>query len=264
MCFDVFHVIFVCMQKILIANWKENPGTLPEAKKLFSGYKKIRFSKGVKVAVCPPVIFLPELVAPKSFALGAQDAFWEDKGAFTGEISPKMLKAVGVRYVIIGHSERRINLGETNKMVARKSRKVLDDGLVPVVCVGEGLPIRKRGIVAAKKFVLTQISKSLAEIQSGESVIVAYEPVWAISTNPGAIPDSPESAVEMIVAIRAELKKLGIKAKVLYGGSVKPENARGFLERKEIDGALVGGASLDPKSFKKIADTIKIKSKNNN
>ncbi|MEK7188101.1 MAG: triose-phosphate isomerase [Patescibacteria group bacterium] len=237
------------MQKLIIGNWKMNPGSLVEVKKLVQSLDKVKVGKNVSVAICPPFVYLPLLKT--KFTLGAQDAFGEEKGAYTGEISPSMLKNLGVEYVILGHSERRIHIGETDELIAKKIKGAMVAGLKVILCVGEPLAMRKKGMAASKKYVEGQLKKDLSLLKPKDrsKVIVAYEPIWAISTMPGAKPDSPEGAAEMIVSI----KKI-TKGKVIYGGSVNGANARGFLERKEIDGALPGGASLKPEEFRKIIE----------
>src|SRR5581483_9025911 len=204
------------MRKLIVANWKENPRSEAAARKLFAataaGRPKV---PGVDVVLCPPFIYLEELAAAfrkmspaakKSLTLGAQDVFWQEKGAFTSEIGPKMLRALGVRYAIIGHSERRKYLGETDAMVNRKIKLALQDGLAAIVCVGESLAVRKKGIAAARAFVKNQLKRDLAGVAgrgrgaagTSRNVIVAYEPIWAIGTGKN---DSPADAREMAAFI---------------------------------------------------------------
>ncbi len=239
------------MKKLVVANWKMNPASLNEVAKLISGLNKIQVEKNVEVVICPSFVHLP--LIKSQFSLGAQDVFVGEVGAFTGEVSPLMLKKLGVRYVIIGHSERRMNLGESDELIARKIESALRNNLQPILCVGESGGIRNKGFVMSKNFVLQQLKKDLSLVQSEQwkKVIVAYEPIWAISTMPGAKADSPEEAVKMI----SEIKKI-TNGKVLYGGSVNAKNSRDFLSCAEIDGALVGGASLNPGDFKKIVESV--------
>ncbi len=200
--------------------------------------------------ICPPFPFLASVEkALKHAALGAQDVFWKRHGAYTGEVSAPLLKKLGASYVIVGHSERRMHLHETDEEVNRKTLTALVHGLMPIVCVGEPKAVRKRGIQAAKKYVGSQIKKGLRHVHG--PVIVAYEPIWAIGTG---VPDKPEQSAEMITFIRKTVHAVSRVAPVacLYGGSVNPKNAHGFLSKKEIDGALVGGASLNGKSFQAI------------
>jgi len=241
------------MAKILIANWKSNPRDIKSAVKLAKAID------GKNVVIAPPFPFLEAIhkVIKKS-ALGAQNVFWAD-GPYTGEISADDLKALKVKYVIVGHSERRKNLKETDRMINLKVKEVIKSGLKVVLCVGEPLNIRKRGIKSAKNFVVKQLTKDLIGVgkKSGALLLVAYEPVWSISTEKGSKPDTPEDAVLMIEFIRGWLKKRGLKsAKVIYGGSVNKGNAESFLHKKGIEGALIGGASLRPLEFKKIKSSI--------
>ncbi len=241
------------MKKLLVANWKENPRTEAAAVKLFRDVAKIKPVKNVEVAVCPPLLYLGRIAAlrmrrgksARHVALGAQDVFWEEKGAYTSEIGPKMLRAQGVRYVIVGHSERRRWLKETDAMINKKIKRVLRDGLRVILCVGEPLAVRKRGIVAAKNFVVGQLKKDLVGVSSAARahLIVAYEPIWAIGTGRY---DAPEDAA----AVAAVIKRFA--PRVLYGGSVDGRNIRDYVQYKGIDGALIGGASLRAAEFKKM------------
>lgn len=237
------------MKKLIVGNWKMNPASLGAVKTLLASLEKIKVNKNVLVVICPPFIYLP-LIKTK-FSLGAQDAFEKPNGPFTGEVSAAMLKGVGVEYVILGHSERRIHLGESDLLIAQKVKGALEAGLKVILCVGESLVTRKKGIVVSQKFVIGQLKKNLSLIPQNQikEVVVAYEPVWAISTMPGAKPDSPEEAAKMITAI----KKV-TKGRVIYGGSVNSKNAASFLNHPEIDGALPGGASLKADEFKKIIE----------
>jgi len=272
------------MSKLLVANWKMNPLTEGGAIKLAKASDK----KGV--VVCPPFVFL-EAVGKvlKRAELGAQDVFW-DKGAFTpleisrskrlspsrqkresgfltgftGEVSVKELKTLGVKYVILGHSERRIKMGETDEMVNKKVIAALKAGLKVILCVGEptrGKMRNERGQTRkfAKQFVKNQLQKDLKSLGPKAyalmpRLIIAYEPVWAISTNKNAKNDTPEDAAEMIKFIKQVLapKAYVLAPKVLYGGSVSAKTIGGFLKQKEIDGFLVGGASLRPQEFGRI------------
>jgi len=235
--------------KLLIANWKLNPET---------SWAAIRLAKAVDkkgVVICPPFIFLTEIKKVlKRAALGAQDVFWEEKGAYTGEVSAAALRDLGVKYVIIGHSERRRWLRETDEMINKKVRAALGAGLKAILCVGEPLSVRRQGLATAKKFVKNQLKKDLKSISMSHvadrlSLIIAYEPVWAIGTGRA---DKPEETVEMAKFIKSQLPATGYRLPVLYGGSVNSLNARNFLQYKDINGALVGGASLNAKEFGKI------------
>jgi len=212
----------------------------------------------VEVVVCPPFTALRSVQtvidADKlKFGLGAQNCHWQPKGPFTGEISPPMLAKLDVGYVIVGHSERRSLFGESDEIVAKKVRAVLDHGMRPILCVGESLEQREAGETEA--VVTAQVRSGTAKVGSeeGERLVIAYEPVWAIGTGRNA---SPEDANSVAALIREELRhKLGDVAesiRILYGGSVKAGNAASFATQPHMDGALVGGASLDPEEFARI------------
>jgi len=229
--------------------------TVPEAEAFALQLKgAVAGLDGAEVAVCPSFTALAavaRVLRDTGIALGAQDVYWEDQGAFTGEISPVMLKDAGCRYVIIGHSERRQFFGETDDKVNRKVKAVLAYGLTPIMCVGETLAERDAGVT--ERVVRTQTVAGLADIGSEQAagLVIAYEPVWAIGTGKTA---SEEDAQQMIGFIRSLVKELygaGVAGgvRIQYGGSVKPGNAAGLMARPDIDGALVGGASLDVESF---------------
>ncbi len=210
-------------------------------------------SQGLCLAIFPPSIYLErarrsivELGISDKVSLGVQNVYHEDKGAFTGEISPSMALELGASYAILGHSERRALFGETSEFVGRKVSFCSQKGLRPVLCIGETLEDRDRGI--AWSVVEEQLSKGLVDLSDPSSLIVAYEPVWAIGTGRSA---SKDDAQEMCSDIRNWLiKKYDVRnIPILYGGSVKPENAGEFFSMNDIDGALVGGASLSAKSF---------------
>ncbi len=238
------------MQKLIVANWKMNPASLKEAVHLAKACDK------TEVVIAPPFVFLEAVSRVlKKASLGAQDVFWNGDGPWTGEISLRQLKGLRAKYVIIGHSERR-KLGETDEVIAKKVTAALKSGLTVMLCVGENWDVRKEGKKAAYDFVRRQIVKDLAvlkklKIGKFKKLIVAYEPVWAIGTGKN---DDPADAALMAGFIKetlaADLAAIG--SRVLYGGSVTGRNARGFLTLPEVDGVLVGGASLNPAEFKKI------------
>lgn len=237
-----------------------NPSSSKEAETLLRGVIHLsspRFSILPKVIILPPFLFLSNLKTiplPQGFFLGAQNVFWEDIGAFTGETSPLQLRSAGAKYVLIGHSERR-GLGETDEMVAKKILSAVKNGLTPILCVGEDRSIRKKGLAAAKKFVGGEIKKALKNLPAAKAdgeFLVVYEPVWAISSVSGGKSDSPDSAAEMLVFIKKTLGNRLKNLKILYGGSVNAKNAGEFLNRPDIDGALVGGASLRADEFAEI------------
>jgi triosephosphate isomerase len=237
------------MRRLLIGgNWKMNNG-IEETLKFASGIKERKLSmEGVDVFIAPPFTSLPEAV--KSFKgtgiqVGAQNLFWEDAGAYTGEISSVFLKELGVEWVIIGHSERRTYFGETNAAVRKKVEKALQKQLKVVICIGETEEEREEG--RAKEVVDKQIEEGLLGIEyEPENLAVAYEPVWAIGT--GKTPH-PQEAEEMHSIIREKLGSEGDRIRIMYGGSVKVHNIKEFITQKDIDGALVGGASLDIDGF---------------
>lgn len=212
-----------------------------------------------EVVVIPPFVDLTEVarvIKGTNILLGAQNMFWEEKGAYTGEISPVMLKEIGVTYVVIGHSERRQYFKETDEMVNKKVLSALSHDLKPIVCVGESLSQREEG--KTYDVVLTQTREALKGVSEEDitKVVIAYEPVWAIGTGKNA---TPQDANEVIKAIRNTIAELYGKDKaemvrIQYGGSVKPDNISGFMAESDIDGALVGGASLVAEDFAKIVN----------
>ncbi|MEK9154939.1 MAG: triose-phosphate isomerase [Patescibacteria group bacterium] len=252
------------MGKIIVANWKMNPDSLKKAKNLLADYLEILKNQGnqpeTELIIAPPFIYLTELkneIKSSKLKLAAQDVFWENspisKGAFTGEISSEMLKNFDVEYVIIGHSERRKYLSETDKIINKKVLSALKSGLKIILCVGEDLSIRKKGKKAVENFIKDQLQKDLkgANKLKANNLIIAYEPIWAIGTGHS---DTSQDALEIIKFIKEILNsKFHIQnSQVLYGGSVDAKNAKEFLRHKEIDGALVGHISLISEEFKKI------------
>ena len=246
------------MRKRMIAgNWKMNE-TYSEGVVLAQGLaKELADGTGdVDVVVCPPAVDLKgvaEVIEHEDapFALGAQNVYWEEKGAYTGETAPDMLTNIGATYCIIGHSERRGYFHETDEEINKKAKALMAHGIVPISCCGESLEVREAG--KHVEFVVDQIKKDTEglEITDPAKYVIAYEPIWAIGTGKTATADD---AQEVIGAIRATLKEIfgdeiadGIR--ILYGGSAKPENIAGFLTKEDVDGALVGGASLKAESF---------------
>ena len=229
----------------------------PDATELANGLKRrLDEVSNVDIVVCPPFTVLSEvseLVRESNIDLGAQNVYWEDEGAYTGEVSSPMLKDIGCKYVIIGHSERRALFGETNETVNKKVRAALTNGLSPIVCVGETLDERE----AEKTFdvVKNHIENGLKDLSKEQilRIVIAYEPVWAIVTGKTA---TPEQAQEVHAFIRQLLTDIyGIdssRVRIQYGGSVKPDNASVLMSQPDIDGALVGGASLNLDSFVEI------------
>ena len=247
------------MRKRMIAgNWKMNK-TYAEAVTLaqdLSVALKENPADSVDVVVCPPMVDLKGVCGVREFdnapfEVGAQNVYWEASGAYTGETSCDMLTAVGATYCIIGHSERRGYFGETDEDINKKAKALMAAGIVPISCCGEPLEVREAGTHV--EFVVDQIKKDTAglEITDPSKYVIAYEPIWAIGTGKTA---TAEDAQEVCGAIRKTLVEIfgqetadGIR--VLYGGSAKPENVAGFLDKEDVDGALVGGASLVADSF---------------
>jgi triosephosphate isomerase len=246
------------MRKIVIANWKMNPTKLSEAKKIIDGTKKIAKKTNIDVVACPPLVFSNLLSNSKRPMLGAQNTFFEKEGAFTGEISPSMLRAIGTSYVIIGHSERRA-IGETGEIVAKKAVASLDAGLNPVICVGE----KERNNSAEHwQEIKWQLVDSLQGVTKNniKKCIIAYEPVWAIgkkSVGPMAPGDVAESAI-FIKKVLAEMfgSKIAEGVRIVYGGSVDGKSAKDIMLAGNIAGFLVGRASLKPKELEEIVTAV--------
>lgn len=253
-------------KKLIIANWKENPTTSDEAEKLSRAIQKGAHGlRGVEVVLCPPFPYLAAVNLQVSIIkLGGQDCFYEQKGAYTGEVSPAMLKDIGCEYVIIGHSERKQYFSETSEIINKKIKAAIKAGLKVILCIGEDTrdtfdsrghwtheidPRLKDQLVVA----LTGIKK--AQIQN---IIVAYEPVWAIGTGNPATPDDVLSAKIFIRKIISNLhnRKEADKIRVLYGGSANKKNAASFVKDGQADGLLVGAASLDAEEFVSMAKVI--------
>lgn len=244
-------------KKIIIGNWKMNPLSTKEADKLLGGVaKSIPALKNTEVVVCSPFIYIDRLKkVSKKISLGAQDAFLGDVGAFTGEVSPEMLYELGARYVILGHSERRA-MGETDELINKKVKAALASSLMPVLCVGELLRDDTHGHFEIVKSQIKECLKGIPK-NSISRVIIAYEPVWAISSTPNRRDATPADSLEMAIFIRRVLSDLSNpvvakETKVIYGGSVNERDAGDFLENGGVDGLLAGRASLDPKKFGEI------------
>ncbi len=209
-----------------------------------------------EVVICPsfPLLSLAVSHAEKRFGIGAQDVFWEKEGAYTGEVSPILLKDLHCQYVIIGHSERRHFFGESNKTVNKKVKASLTEDLRPIVCVGETLEEMDRG--KTKSVVEAQVRQGLegVDVGNGDRLVMAYEPVWAIGTGKADTKEQSNETMGLIRQVIAEIagKPASEMVRILYGGSVKPENIAGFMSQPEIDGGLVGGASLRADSFAQI------------
>jgi triosephosphate isomerase len=245
-------------KKIIAANWKMNM-TQGESEAFVTTFlREIGDLDEVEMVIIPPFTAIPKvselLTETQNVKVGAQNMHWERGGAFTGEISPALLRDLFVRYVVLGHSERRALFGETNEIVNRKVHAAHEAVIRPIVCVGETLAQRDKGDV--EKVLAQQLRGSLAKLETKElqETVIAYEPVWAIGTGKTA---TAQQAQEAHAFIRQTLTALSDEAtaeriRIQYGGSVKPDNARTLLSQRDIDGALVGGASLDPRSFAQI------------
>lgn len=241
-------------KKLIAANWKMFK-TPDQTREFFRDFLPlVKDHTRDEITVCPPFIDLPagvECARGSNVSIGAQDMYWEKSGAYTGEICPDMLLAVGCTHVILGHSERRQYFGETDDIVNQKLKAALESGLTPIVCVGEVLEEREAGLT--EDVLRRQCLRAFHAISAKKAgkMVVAYEPVWAIGTGKTA---TPQMAADAHILIRGEAAKafgdeFAQALRILYGGSVKPENAKTLMSEEEIDGALVGGASLDPKSF---------------
>lgn len=243
-------------KKIVIGNWKMNPMSLKDAEKLFSGLGKlVRDTKKTEIVVCPPFLYINSIKKlSKKIILGAQDSFGLDTGPFTGEVSPEMLYNIGVKYVILGHSERRAQ-GETNLLINKKIKGALGAGLIPVLCVGENDRDHNHEYF---NFVKTQIEECLDGVSKNSigKIVIGYEPVWAISTTINQRDATPTDCEEMIIFIKKTLAdKFGRNVelpRIVYGGSVNTKDAEGFVKNGGADGLLVGKASLDAKKFSEI------------
>jgi triosephosphate isomerase (TIM) len=241
-------------KKLMAANWKMYKNPTQTRVFLRDFLPLVADHTRDEIVVCPPYVDLHaavEAAKDSNVAIGGQNVFWKEEGAFTGEISPAMLLAAGCTHVIIGHSERRQHFGETDDTVNLRLKAALEAGLTPIVCVGEVLEERDAGLT--EDVLRRQCLRAFHAISGKKAgpLVVAYEPVWAIGTGKTA---TPELAAGAHLLIRLEAAKAFGQTKadelrILYGGSVKPENVRTLMAEQEIDGALVGGASLDPKSF---------------
>ena len=253
------------MKKLIIGNWKMYPASVKDAQEKFKGIKKVASTlRNVQTVICPPFVYVSDLkkfVTGHRCVVGAQNAWFENEGAFTGEVSPAMLASLKLTYVILGHSERRA-LGETDEMVNKKVVAAVKAGLTIVLCVGE---TERDPDGEYLKHIATQIKIALKGITKKDlaRIIIAYEPIWAIGKN-ALRAASTDDALEVTILIKKTLAELYAKegsiVPILYGGSVDAKNAWEFLMKAHVDGLLVGRASLDPKVFGEIlksADTIK-------
>ena len=252
------------MSKTIIANWKANPTTLDKALDLFDFYlSEIYKYPNVQLIVCPPFVYIEELAKKlqttnyklQTISLGSQDLFWEGSGPYTGEISAEMLAPFNVRYVLVGHSDRRYKIGETDEIINKKIKAAIKADITPILLVGEQKKGDDRTVVIEK-----QLAVDLGDLTSEQvsRVLITYEPVWAISTQPNAEPDTPENTLEAIKIIDNFITtnyKLQT-TNYLYGGSVNQKNVADFLKHPEISGAVIGGASLRKEEFTEILKIV--------
>jgi len=248
---------------MMAGNWKMNK-TVPEAQEYTAGLLPRAADAGeagVDVAVFVPFTCLHEvarMAEDSAVIAGAQNFYYEDSGAFTGEVSAPMLLDLGAGAVIVGHSERREIFGETDEMVARKTRRAVEAGLLPIVCVGETKEERESSEDGMWEKVSGQVRRVIEELgdAGGEDLVFAYEPIWAIGTGETATPDDAQDAIGKIRGLLRESRDDGFAdgVRILYGGSVKPSNAAEIMAQEDVDGALVGGASLEVESFVELID----------
>ncbi len=243
---------------MMAANWKMNK-TVREAREYTAALlPRVADAEGVDVAVFTPFTSLSEvarMVEDSSVIAGAQNFYFEDSGAFTGEVSASMLQDIGAKAVIVGHSERREVFGEDDEMVARKAARAVEAGLLPVVCIGETKEERDSGGMWDK--VSGQVRRVMQEMDDGvdgEKVVFAYEPIWAIGTGDTASPEDAQDAIGKIRGLLAEVRDQDFAdaVRILYGGSMKPDNVADIMAQEDVDGGLVGGASLEVESFEKL------------
>ena len=243
---------------VIVGNWKMNM-TVSEAEKLLDEIKALGLDENVEAGVCTPAIDLlvaKEKLKDTNVGFGAQNMYFEESGAFTGEISPTMLTDIGAKYVILGHSERREYFKECDCLINKKVKSALDHDLVPILCCGETLEEREANEHEAK--VKSQIEKDLKDVSAEdiEKVIIAYEPIWAIGTGKTASSEDADSMCGYIRSLISEAygDDAASKVRIQYGGSVKPNNVVELMGKENIDGALVGGASLKAEDFKALVN----------
>ena len=245
-------------KKILAANWKMNLTHIEAESYMHTFLGEIGEVDDVEIVMIPPFTSIPVLAQISEKApfirIGAQNMYWERSGAYTGEISATMLRVLFVKYVVIGHSERRILFGETDETVNRKVHSALEAGLRPIVCVGESTTQRDNDEVETVLRRQLELGLKDLSVKDAVEIVIAYEPVWAIGTGRTATPAQAEEAHRFIRSVLSKIFGTGPaeRVRIQYGGSVKPENAQELMRQSDIDGALIGGASLDPHSFAKI------------
>ena len=247
------------MRKPLIAgNWKMNK-TPEEAKELVTALVPLVKDAKCDVVICPPFVDLcavKPIIAGTNIHLGVQNIHWAEKGAFTGEISADMLKAHGVEYAIVGHSERRQYFGETDATVNQRAKAAIAAGITPIICVGESLEQRESGVTNAVVSGQTKAALDGIEAKDVETLVIAYEPIWAIGTGKTATKEDANATIAVIRGAIAEVygKDVAEKVRIQYGGSMNPKNASELMSMPEIDGGLIGGASLKAEDFSKVVN----------
>lgn len=247
------------MRKPIIAgNWKMNK-TPEEAKELVTALVPLVKNAKCDVVICPPFVDLcavKPIVAGTNIHLGVQNIHWAEKGAFTGEISADMLKAHGVEYAIVGHSERRQYFGETDATVNQRAKAAIAAGITPIICVGESLEQRESGVTNAVVSGQTKAALDGIEAKDVETLVIAYEPIWAIGTGKTATKEDANATIAVIRGAIAEVygKDVAEKVRIQYGGSMNPKNASELMSMPEIDGGLIGGASLKAEDFSKVVN----------
>lgn len=244
--------------KIIIANWKANPVSLGEAQELFAAESRdAKKYAGVQTVICPPAIYIEELSKIDFSVLGAQDLSFEPVGPFTGEVPAQMLKSFGVSHALVGHSDRRYKLGESDDVINKKIKAALEIGITPVLLIGEKNRKDDRQAVLEAQLAADLEGLNVDQILK---TLIAYEPVWAISTAPDAEPDTPANTLEALTIIQDFLSKTyNLKSETcnpLYGGSVNQNNVANFLKHPEISGAVIGGASLRKEEFGNILKIV--------
>lgn len=247
------------MRKPIIAgNWKMNK-TPEEAKELVTALVLLVKDAKCDVVICPPFVDLcavKPIIAGTNIHLGVQNIHWAEKGAFTGEISADMLKAHGVEYAIVGHSERRQYFGETDATVNQRAKAAIAAGITPIICVGESLEQRESGVTNAVVSGQTKAALDGIEAKDVETLVIAYEPIWAIGTGKTATKEDANATIAVIRGAIAEVygKDVAEKVRIQYGGSMNPKNASELMSMPEIDGGLIGGASLKAEDFSKVVN----------
>lgn len=244
---------------MMAANWKMNKTVMEAQQYTAALLPRAADVEGVDVAVFAPFTCLSEvarMVADSEVLAGAQNFYYEDSGAFTGEVSIPMLQDIGVAAVLTGHSERREIFGESDDMVAKKTRRAVDAGILPVICVGETKEERDSGGMWEKVSGQVRAVMEILQDANGDSLVFAYEPVWAIGTGDTATPEDAQDAIGQIRGLLKELRgeEFAGAVRILYGGSVKPDNVAEIMGQDDVDGALVGGASLEVESFMKLVE----------